>query len=300
MVSAETRAKVLEAAESLGYRPNSAAITLGKKKAGVIALWMTLRYSRLRGQLLDTARSLLTTADTSLTVWDIEDSEANSVERAFRTWVDGIIAFDSPQAVTAIERRFNRSGPNVPFVALGEGGSPVLSYVTVDVRAGMCLAIRHLKQTGRRRIAFMTLPGESRTRLNAFREAMPDGQTLFVRSRRSADIDEAISEIATLPDAMICLDDDLALSVASSLMRRGIALGGDVALVGFDGVRETGEGACPITTVAQPISEMCELALEFLREQIRRPMEPPRQIVLTPQLIVRESSLPGCRPDHQP
>lgn len=300
-VSPETRARVLSAAQALGYRPNSAAVALGKKRTGVVALWMDLGYSRYHAHFLDHARSVLTTAEVSLTAWDMGGHEEDAVERALRVWVDGIITLDSPYAVQAMERRRNPLGSNVPFVSIGDFCPPALSYVAVDVRVGAAAAVRHLIDTGRRRIVLLA-PSKNGKRFEAFQEELRlaelPTQTILTKSSQLADVDEAITGHS--PDAVLCVNDDIAVSAATSLTKRGMALGRDVALIGFDDVRETAEGACPISTVAQPVSQMCALALESLQEQMRNPMEPPRQIVLSPELIIRESSLPGSSPDRQP
>ena len=66
--------------------------------------------------------------------------------------------------------------------------------------------------------------------------------------------------------------------------------GGDMAILGFDGIEETEDCPCPITTVRQPIEEMCRLTYEFLKAQMEDPSAPIQQQVLKPTLIIRSST----------
>lgn len=65
----------------------------------------------------------------------------------------------------------------------------------------------------------------------------------------------------------------------------------DVALVGCDGIQDTEYLECPLTTLVQPVAEMCAKAWEFLSQRLKRPTMARQQAVLKPKLIIRESSL---------
>jgi LacI family transcriptional regulator len=302
-ISPETRARVLEAAEKLGYQPNSAARALTSGRTGLIGFWMSLAYSRYRGQVLDQMRSVLGGTELAMAVTDVDEEYQwdHNFSRALRVPVDGIIAFDNSASVDAFAAQREKLAPSTPFVSMGAYWSEAQSFVGVDLRAGAESAMDHLLATGRKRIAHMA-PWtsdliNSGPRFDAYNAKMADAglePTIIGVERDSfAPVKVALTELmqsGPLPEAILCMNDDLAISSAYVLQGMGVAVGKDVLLVGFDGIEETAHCPCPITTVRQPIQEMCSLTWQFLMAQIQDPKADLRQKILVPELIVRESS----------
>lgn len=302
-ISDETRRKVLEAAEALGYRPNAAARALMVGRSGLVGFWMCLQYSRYRSQVLDQMRGLFAGTDMGMSVTDVDEeyTHAHSFDRALRVPVDGIIAFDNSASVEAFAREHDRLAPNVPFVSMGAYWSEAQSFVGVDLRVGTHMAMDHLLGIGRRRIAFMA-PEESGLvtegqRYETFRDRMEGeglrAETLSSPKMSLSSVRETLREVYAqpgAPDAILCMNDDMAIAVGFALESLGIKVGRDVAIVGFDGIEETAECPVPITTVRQPIEEMCSLTLQFLKDQMDDPTGPLQQRILKPELVIRESS----------
>lgn len=302
-VNPETREKVLAAARQLGYTPNTAARALTNGRTGIIGFWMSLAYSRYRGQVLDNMRSLLRGQAVTTAVSDI-DEEFNfehTFERALRVPIDGLIAFDTSASVEAFANNSDVLAPKVPFVSMGAYWSAKKSYVGVDLRQGADAAMTHLLSTGRRKIAYMAPTSsdlfDAGPRFDGYSEAMSshglERQFISVESFSYKQIKDALEYLVqsnNLPEAILCLNDEAALAASQVLQGFGVKVGSDIALVGFDGIEETEHASVPITTVRQPYEEMCRLAWEFLQSQINDPAEPPRQQILVPNLIIRESS----------
>lgn len=300
-ISPETRAKVLEAARELGYQPNAAARALLTGRSGLIGFWMSLHYSRYRGQVLDCMRKLLGSGDMALAVMDVDEDYhwTHSFSRALRAQVDGIIAFDNSATVEAFGREHDRLAPNIPFVSMGAYWSEEQSFVGIDLRAGVETAMDYLVGTGRKRIAYLAPSGSDLfnegVRLDVYRQKMEDaglepykigvpGPSPFMAL---PSLREQVKSGAP-PEAILCLNDDYAIGAAFALESLGLRVGTDVVLVGFDGIQEIEHCPLPITTVKQPFEEMCALAIEFLDLQIRDPRAPLRQQMLKPQLVIRE------------
>lgn len=302
-ISEETRKKVLEAAEKLGYRPNAAARALMTGRTGLVGFWMCLQYSRYRSQVLDRMRMVLAGTELAMAVTDVDEqyTMAHSFDRALRVPIDGIIAFDNSASVEAFAREHDRLAPNVPFVSMGAYWSEEQSFVGIDLQKGAELAMDHLMETGRKRIAYMASADsallDTGPRFEAYREKM-DGAGLEIRAigperATFTDVRETLRaefQAGPLPEAILCMNDDLAIQAAFALEGLGVKVGQDVALVGFDGIEETEHCPVPITTVRQPIEEMCAMTWQFLHAQMEDPSGPLRQHVLTPELIIRESS----------
>ncbi|MGV3614763.1 MAG: LacI family DNA-binding transcriptional regulator [Fimbriimonas sp.] len=304
-ISPETRAKVLEAAEKLGYRPNAAARTLMTGRSGLVGFWMSLQYSRYRGQVLDSMRVCLAGTDLAMAVTDVDEeyNTDHSFDRALRVPVDGIIAFDNSASVEAFARQHDRLAPKTAFVSMGAYWSEAQSFVGVDLRSGADAAMAHLIDTGRKEIAYLAPYNSdlisSGPRYDAYREAMNAAglkpvviaATGITPASVRQDLARHFAEIST-PDAILCMNDDFAISTTVAIQALGRRVGTDIAVVGFDGIEETEHCPWPITTVRQPVEEMCALAVEFLQAQIADPSAPLQQRILKPQLIVRESSRP--------
>jgi len=302
-ISPEVRERVLQAAQELGYTPNAAAKTLRSGRADLIGFWMCLQYSRYRSQVVDEMQRILFDEGLSMAVSDADQEYLfhHTLDRALRLQVDGIIAFDGFAAAAAFAQRHKHSKVHVPFVSMGAYWTEAYSYVAVDLKAGAIEATEHLLNTGRRRISYLA-PGTSGLltdgdRYEGFRDVMVreglEAETIDISASTIDAIEDALKERkGRLPDAILCVNDDLAMDAVLALERLGLQAGKDVALVGFNGTEGTERGACPITTVRQPIEEMCATAYRFLKAQIDQPGSPPQQRTLKPTLIVRQSSLP--------
>lgn len=302
-ISPKTREAVLKAAEDLGYRPNTAARALIKGRTDIVALWMSLQYSRYRAQVLDRLRSCLQGTDLALAITDVdEEYQADqSFARPLRLPCDGIIAFDNSASVEAFARQYERIAPLTPYLSMGAYWSEKRSYVGVDIRAGADNILSHLISQGRKSIAYV-VPFNSDLvnrgpRYDAYTHAMtnlgmlPD--VITVKSTHVAHVSAALADrIAqgTLPHALYCMNDDIALSAVAALTQKGVIVGKDVAITGYDGIEEGEYCSVPITTVAQPIDTMCELAVSLLKVQLEEPNTPLQQHILTPQLVIRDST----------
>lgn len=304
-IAPETRARVLEAAELLGYRPNPSARALMNGRSGLVGFWMNLEYSRYRGQVLDRICRLLAGSDLALAVADVDDEYEldHSFDRALRVPVDGIIAFDNSASVEAFGRAHDQIAPTIPFVSMGAYWSSAQSFVGVDLRPGAEAAMDHLLEGGRQRIAYMVPFNsdlvDSGPRFEGYRDRLVGAglpaETILTQNVGIRAVKDALGqrlEQGPMPDAILCMNDDLAIAASFALSGLGLRPGHDVALVGFDGIEETAYGPCPITTVRQPIDEMCRLTFGSLQAQMEDPSGAPQQYLLKPELIVRESTRP--------
>jgi DNA-binding LacI/PurR family transcriptional regulator len=299
----ETRERVLAAAKALGYHPNMAARALMTGRTGIIGFWMSLDYSNYRGHVLQHMRTLLESTEFTAAVTDIDEeyTAAHSFDRALRIPVDGIIAFDTSNSVEAFARESERLAPNIPFVSMGAYWSESRSYVGIDLKSGADEAMAHLLGTGRRRISYLAPTTSdlfnSGPRYDSYMQAMNaaslEPKSIAVDTFRYIQIKEALTKLAEnrdLPEAIYCLNDEAAVTASLVLQSLGVRIGEDVAILGFNGIEEAEHLPIPISTVRQPIEEMCALAVKFLMNQIQEPGIAPQQQILKPTLILREST----------
>ena len=232
--------------------------------------------------------------------------------------MDGLILFcleDADRLVAAARER------RLPFVALAFGDTDdEVSVVGVDDLAGARLAAQHLVGLGHRRFAILAMEfGEghagrvgmerveaadyatSRERVKGYFEALEavgietGGVPIFETTADPATIDAALEAVLALPEpptAILAQSDRIAMRALDWLGGRGLAVPGDVSVIGFDGVPEGASSEPPLTTVSQPIVELGRRAVEVIIEHGREV----RRETLAVELVVRGSTGPPYRP----
>ena len=297
-VSKESRARILAAALEMGYRPNPHARAMLRKKTGIIALWIPDQISTHYSHVARELGRLVKQAGQELIISEVGAADMKQI------WThvpfDGICAVDASKAVQ-LELK-SLAGKSVPVVSLGSYSSSDTDNVHVDMEAGTMQAMQHLIGSGFRRIAHATfvrknIAGESRRigYTNVMREAGLETEfihyPLSERQRPVARqlIRDYIAEHGK-PEAIFCHSDDAALGIYRGLCDAGIRVPADIALVGCDGIEDTEYLECPLTTLVQPVAEMCDAAWQFLQNRLAEPTIPIQQTILTPQLAIRASS----------
>jgi LacI family transcriptional regulator len=212
---------------------------------------------------------------------------------------DGIIACDVAYPGNRYADQLHK--PGVPLVGIGFNHPTDCDFVNIDLAHGATLAVQHLLSLGCKRIAFMghdptaqSMDRRARTYGTILHESGLDTEWIVIGGHRRnlarAAIGAYISENG-LPEAIFCINDEVAVGCYRGLADAGIEVPRDVLLVGFDGIVETEYQRCPITTVAAPLRKMCGLAWDFLEDRLREPDRAYQQVVLKPELVIRESTL---------
>ena len=94
--------------------------------------------------------------------------------------------------------------------------------------------------------------------------------------------------------AIFCFNDIAAIGAIRALKDSGLSVPGDVSVVGFDDIQSAAYSTPSLTTVRQPLFEMGQRGAQVLLERIADKEKPfPQQIVMAPELIVRESTGPA-------
>ena len=297
-VSQESKERILAAASEMGYRPNPHARALRRKKSGIIALWIpdqiSSHYTHVARELGRLARQ----ANHELIISEIGAADRKPI------WshvpVDGICAVDAGNEAQRQLREL--AAKSVPVVSLGAECPQDTDNVQVDMEAGTAEVMRHLIGSGFRRIAHATfvrknLPGASRRigYSSAMREAgLKTEFILYPLSEHQRPVTRQLilDHIRQhgRPEAIFCHSDDAALGIYRGLCDAGIKVPDDIALVGCDGIEDTEYLEHPLTTLVQPVAEMCMTAWRFLKNRLADPSIPPQQTLLVPRLAIRDSS----------
>lgn len=298
-VGKESRERILAAALEMGYRPNPHARALKRQKTGIIALWIPDQISTHYTHVARELGRLVKQSGHELIISEVGAADMKQI------WthvpVDGIFAVDASKAVQLELKAL--AAKSVPLVSLGTYSSLETDNVQVDMEAGTAEAMRHLIGSGFRRIAHATfvrrnIAGESRR--IGYSKAMRDAglkpefihYPLSERQRPVARqlIQDYIREHGR-PEAIFCHSDDAALGIYRGLCDAGIRVPDDIALVGCDGIEDTEYLECPLTTLVQPVPEICTTAWTFLQNRLSDPAIPLQHSLLAPKLTIRDSSV---------
>jgi LacI family transcriptional regulator len=307
-VSPELRERVMAAAARLGYRPNQVARSLRTQRTrtlGVVIPTITNPY------FADAVRAMQDVASAHGYTLLIANSDhqpakedaALSTLRDHR--VDGIILVSTSRA----------PAPPAGLKALLDSATPVVvvdralpyldaSRVLVDTRGGARLAVQHLVQRGRRRIAFIAGPSgvwTAEEKLMGYYEGLMAAnlvgdEELIVPGEYTVEGGEAsairLLALRPRPDAVLIANNLMTLGAYRVLLREGIVIPRDLAVVGFDDVAWTDVVRPTLTVVSQPTQELGREAIEVLLQRITQPDVPPRPHVrlLPTHLVVREST----------
>lgn len=296
-VAQATRDRVQAEAARLGYRPNVTARALLTGRTGLVGLWISRPYGSYAARLIFGFEKLAQAAGVDLLIRDLgPQGQAEEMTARHIGLVDGLIVVDAPWHVETLLRS---GASSRPCVGLGSTISPRADGVAVDLFRGAGQALKHLREVGCRRIAYLRPEhplGDREDRRRAYVRAVRLPEEIAMEDATRAAAHAALTrhlKAHGCPDAVFCHNDDYALGALRALRELNLRVPRDVAVVGCDGVEDTEYLESPLTTIALPFDDMCRRVWTFLRERMDGYAGRPRRIRLMPELRVRGSSLRG-------
>jgi len=311
-VSAETRKRVQDVIDRLGYQPSALARSLSSQRSHTLGVVTAgLRYigpSRTLSGIASAAEE----AGYSLLLKELPRFDANDITPIFQALisrhVDGII-----WAVPEVGE--NRSWVNnppsdvdIPLVYLTMGPQRNIPVVSIDNYLGGRMAMSHLVEQGYEHIGHITGPldwWEARQRMSAWKDALNEGgfdvnDKQWVEgnwsSASGAQAVEKLFDQYPEMDSIFVANDQMALSVLHAVSERGLEVPAEFGVVGFDNIPESAYFWPALSTVEQDQYEVARLAVEEMIKIIEtgwQGLDPidPQSIMLPPKLVVRKSSI---------
>jgi DNA-binding LacI/PurR family transcriptional regulator len=295
-----TRLRVVEAARELGYEPNRAARALASGKTQMVALWTPPSYDSFYATILFHVQRLARESGYDMiyrqVVFQPESADVNL--RSLAWPVDGILAVDSKYVLDHLAGRPEFAERAI--VGIGAYSGSAFEHVSVDLEFGATEALSHLWSTGRRNIAFLRPRNPvdiNDPRTSAYirfcNDKGIDPQVIEVEFSDRHHIRNAVVRMAKqegLPEAIFCYDDFAALAVMRGIKDVNLKVPEDCAVVGCDGSDETEFFDPPLTTIVQPVRQMCDEGWTRLLKRLRDPDLPRESISLKPTLAIRAST----------
>jgi DNA-binding LacI/PurR family transcriptional regulator len=310
-VAPETRKRVKEVIEQLGYRPSLLARSLSQRRSYTLGVVTAgLKYfgpSRTLNGITQAAE----TSGYSLLLEELARFDADNTHDLLHSLlanqVDGVI-WAVPEIGSNREWiQEQMPGLPVPIVFLTMAVQPGISIVSVDNYLGGCLATQHLCEQGYRHIGHIAGPlewWEARQRMAGWRDTLIQaGLPVVEAGWAEGNWSSASGERAFLQllghypqvDALFVANDQMALGTMYAAYRQGLRIPQDLAVVGFDNLAESAYFWPPLTTVHQDQERVGSAAVQTvvgLIEAARQdqPATQPQVILLPPELVIRDSS----------
>jgi len=309
-VSDATRDRVETVIDEMGYRPSTLARSLSQQRSytlGIVIFGLKqIGPSRTLNGIADAADEL----GYMLLMKELSDFSIEGISSAIDSLlsrqVDGVIwvAPEIGESHSWLEEHLKNIPVPVIFLAMEprEG----VSSVATDNYGGAVLAMQHLLDTGRTKIAHLSGPStwwEAQERKRGWRETLlkmgfDASDAYCAEGNWSSESGERaflqLLESAPDMDAVFVANDQMALSVLRETNRLGINVPEQLALVGFDNIPESAHFCPALSTISQDLQLIGEMVVKAIVEMIQADQEnitvPAESIFITPTLVVRESS----------
>ena len=297
----DTRRRVLQTIERLGYRPNLAARTLATNRSRTIGVIATDFLSYGPATALWSVEEAARSAGYGVTIVTLADANFTAVrsalERLASQSVDGVVMI-APQDASS-HAAFVSFG-QLPVVTLSSYDDGDHKPVMLDSAEGSRIATRHLIGLWHRVILHVAGSGGlsvSQSRVDGWRDALAEARLPttepLVGDWTAASGYELGRQIALDKEAtaVYAANDRMAQGILLALHEAGIRVPDDFSVVGFDDVPEAAYMIPPLTTVRQDFHTLGQRCIEALLPLMDG--EPPiRPEPLVPTLVVRASTAP--------
>lgn len=303
-VTDATKQKIRKVIDETGYKPNYVGRSLRKRASKKLLIMLPTISNPFYSEIVEgfDNKAMSENFGVLLAVTHRKaEIERKYYDLLFTKQVDGVASFIpviSYEEINAISKEY-------PFVACCWNGGPEVNanYVCIDNEKAVYDAVKHLLELGHTRIALLN--GNYRERLyehereKGYVSAL-ESMNIPVRKEYmlicNYDYQSAYNKAAKLmalpepPTAIMTLSDERAAGVVKYLNENGLTPGVDVDVVGFDNNVVSKVTTPEITTISQPRYEIGQSAAELLINQIRDNTKPFKGIIMSHQLIIREST----------
>jgi LacI family transcriptional regulator len=301
----ETRDRILDAIAELGYRPNLMARGLIRRRSDTIGLVAAELLDPFFPEFADGVQAAA--ASIGRTIFLVStDSDRSRQHRALTSLlghgVDGVIVFPAHDSRNDLVR-FAADG--LPIVVLNdEIDAPRIAVVTAEIRHGATLAVDHLVERGRTRVAMLIDhhargPDRPSRREAGYRAAL-ERAGLRVDPDLIIEVDNSIAggrvgaaallALRRRPDAIFAYNDMIAIGALQHVVDQGLEVPDDIAVVGFDDIAMCEVVKPNLTSVRIDRDLLGRTAVETLTSLASADGEPlePRRVSV--ELVVRQSS----------
>jgi len=306
VVKTSTRARVVKAIEELKYHPNLHARNLAGGKSRTFGMIVSNMENPFFFDIYKTVENDAHLAGYEVVVANTDyraEQLVNSIRLMIGRRVAGLAAIVSEMEPALIEE-LNESGIPVVFYDVGAPRQNVTN-IRVNYRRGIDKVIDYLYSLGHRNLGFVghhaTL-GPLNERARAVMDAAARYPDTSVRSAGDADTldggrlaTRSLLSSGSLPTAIVCVNDIMAVGALRELRERGIRVPQDVSVTGFDNVKLSEFCYPALTTVHIPREQIGHLVADTLLAKTDKASASDHEMVIDPEFVLRDSTGPAPR-----
>lgn len=308
-ISDATKEQVLKTAKQLNYSPNHIAAALAKGKSNVVgvmvpsideAFFASAIHGIEKTLKKNGYRVIISQSD------DATENEKDNITTMLEAKVDGILASHAMQT-TSFDHYQHILDKGIPLIMFDRFNEALDAHVVAnDDFKGAYRAVEHLIKQGCKTIAH--IGGKSnvhiyRERLKGYKKALADYDLSFndkltfqtdLKLNTGRKIMEKIIQNKSLPDAIFAANDHSATGAIQVLLEHNIKVPEQVAIVGYSNEFFSSFVTPSLTSVDQHSAQIGEAAAKLLLDQLNEEDDTiniPQKTILSPKLIIRESSL---------
>jgi LacI family transcriptional regulator len=302
-VSPDTRQRIEEIIERLGYRPSGIARGLATQRTRTLGLVIPDVANAFFASVARGVESQAYSKEYSVFLCNTNEDpqrEADVLQSLDEKRVDGVVLCSSRLGDEELHELLYRHPAVVLVNRLLDGGD--VGTVMIDDEYGGRLATQHLLQTGHRAIGFLAGPVTSysgRQRGKGYRAALAEAGVPYrpdrvghCAPRVDGGQQGALALLTARPEltALVCYNDLVAVGALQACAQLGRRVPADLALVGYDDIPLAELVAPPLTTCRVAGDELGQRAVQLLLGQIGGTNEQGERVMLRPELVVRASA----------
>ena len=305
-ISPSMRARVLEAAGALRYRPNVIARSLTTRRSNIVGIVMATMTNPFYPEMLEQLAKALQQIGLQTLLFHVPPGqEVDSELPLLMQYQVEAVVIASATISSAMAREWTATGRPAVLINRTVPGA-LLTTVSCDNVAGAREIAGYLLGRGHRRLAYVS--GKRDTSTNVERERGFRGRLYELGMELHACVAgeeysyasgyRAALELARRrPDAVFFANDIMAVGGMDAFRHEcGMRVPEDVAVVGFDDIPMASWPSYRLTTVQQPLARMVEAAVQFLAETLGGRATEPRTHIIPGALIERASTIGRGRP----
>jgi DNA-binding LacI/PurR family transcriptional regulator len=302
LVNPETKARIQQLAREMGYAPSAIARAMATRRTRTIGLVVTTIADPFIAEIVRGIEETALDHDYNVILCssnDDPDRELNAVRTLREKWVDAVIVTSS--RVGSFYEELSEIQVPVVLINSQQPGAYSLSVRNDDLHGGRLVG-EYLISLGHRRIAYISGREDAlsnQLRLHGCQEvlaqvglAIPPEWIVAGDGRPSAGERATRRLLAAMPypSAIFCYNDQTAMGVLRGVKNHGLAVPGDVSIVGYDDITAAAYLDPPLTTVAQAKYEMGRHAMSMALDRLAG--RDVRDVLLRPGLVLRASCAP--------
>ncbi len=303
-VSRDKKDKVMKAVKDLNYQPNALGRNLRRSETRMVLVVCTFVINEVLAGIQDTADDL--GYDVILVSTGMKKRGLDAVKFIKNGMVDGVIflnmIYEHKELIDLISQ--------YPIVQSCEYLNIPNSYlVSVNDEKAAYEMTCHLIAQGRKRIAFLGYstskysPNFVFDREKGYKRALAEhgliydsnlhleGDLAFHGGHSGVEAAKKILAMENRPDAIFCIQDNMAIGCINTLVKAGVSVPGEIAVAGFDDIEMAQICDPQLTTVSQPLYDIGTETMKMLIAQIRGEIKTPRHIFLEHKLVIRGSTV---------